>query len=210
MNRPPVRFSLAILMAFIGVIAVGLGGMRVASWTVFQVAYTLTVVALLAGLLGAIVRRGDGAWVGFTLFGGSYALLAFGLGIESETARRLVTSDLLEVAAEEMHADPAPPAVPTFNTKFELQAADIRRHQIRRYPTLEGLLSPAELKTLQDYIDRYESYEQSRQSASEGRANAKLVGHSLLALLFALAGAVLGRALERPRHPAPDSSLPGA
>ena len=112
-GRAQNRFSLALLMGFIGAIAVGLGGMRLGSDLAEKVTFNLALLALLVGLLGAIVRRGEGAWVGFALFGWCHALLAF-VPAAATHQDPLIASVLVRLVAARLHPGPGPaPTAPT-------------------------------------------------------------------------------------------------
>jgi hypothetical protein len=61
-------------------VAVGLAALRDLSEFWASALFTLTILALLISVLGTVARRGASriAFLGFTLFGGSYLILAFG------------------------------------------------------------------------------------------------------------------------------------
>ncbi len=204
------RFSLAILMAFIGVIAVGLGGMRVGSSAAVKVAFSITLLALLVGLLGAIVRRGDGPWAGFSVFGWAYALLTFLPALNVEFGSRLPVADLLAMLDASLHPDPGPgPAFPKFNTQFMSMIgseSNIQFMNRQNSPTKLSLLSPAELTSFDAYQPQYQSHIRRSMATQVARGNAKAIGDALFTLAFGLVGAVVGRALERPRRPDPAPS----
>jgi hypothetical protein len=121
MPRARNRSSLAILMGLIGVLATGLGGMRNGSAMAKKWIWTATLLTMFVGLLGALVRRGEGAWVGFALFGWAYALLAFDPGIIPSYYQRLVFADAVEGIVPRLHPIPGPrPMLPSLNPQFVL------------------------------------------------------------------------------------------
>jgi hypothetical protein len=70
------RASLITLMGLVAVVAVGLAAMKFATEWMMKGSMAIGFVALLVGTLGAAVRR-SGSWIGFALFGWTYALVAF-------------------------------------------------------------------------------------------------------------------------------------
>jgi hypothetical protein len=206
MAQAPNRFSLAILMGFIGVLAVGLGLMRNGSWLASRITLAVLPVVLLVGLLGALVRRGEGSWVGFALFGWSYALLAFTFPPEAEYGRRInPISDLVNqlIYVYGLHPGPGPrPAAPTFNPQFDAMLGDPQNlaflRQGRGNSGLLNRLTDAEKTTLKAYQDQFDSYNRGVVLLAERQANAKGIGHALFAMIFALIGSVLGRVLQQP------------
>src|SRR3954451_18896719 len=111
-------------MAFIGSLAVGLGAMRLGSWLANRSTLAVTLVVLLSGLLGAIVRRGEGPWAGFALFGWAYLMLAFLAPLDGNYGARLnPASDLIDELVAGLHPFPGPePGWPAFNAQFEDRA----------------------------------------------------------------------------------------
>jgi hypothetical protein len=223
MAQAPNRFSLAILMGFIGVLAVGLGLIRNGSWLASRITLAVLPVVLLVGLLGALVRRGEGSWVGFALFGWSYALLAFAFPPEAEYGRRInPISDLVDQLVDGLHPGPGPtPAAPTFNPQFQAMIGDpgnlafLREGQGLGNPGLLSRLTDAEKTTLKAYQDQLDSYNGGVVLLAERQANAKNIGHALFAMIFALIGSVLGLVLSKRPTPAdaspeaPTPTLPG-
>ena len=205
MSGSPKRFPLSILMGFIGVLAVGLGLMRNGSWLAGRVTLAVLAVVLLVGLLGALVRRGEGSWVGFALFGWSYALLAFIFPPEAEYGRRInPISDLVDRLVNGLHPGPGPsPAAPTFNPRFQAMIGDpqnlafLREGQGLGNPGLLSRLTDAEKTTLKAYQDQLDSYNGGVVLLAERQANARGIGHALFAMIFALIGSVLGRVLQQ-------------
>lgn len=205
------RFSLAILMAFIGVIAVGLGGMRVGSGAAAKAAFGLMLFLLQAGLLGMLVRRGGGAWLGFTLFGWSYAALHFVPGLQATYAEMLPTSGVVSHLGDSMHPDLVPPpARPVFGNqdlhRFTESLRDVMEISEINHPEIYNHMNPADKGAFEGFKAKVETYEGQVVRSRESRKNALIVGHAASVLEVALAGAILGRALERPRRPSPHPS----
>ncbi len=197
---PPSRPSLAQLMAVVAVLAAGLGAMRNGSTIAKKLIWSATLIALLVGLLGAIVRRGEGAWVGFALFGWGYALVAFDPGLGSSYYQRLVFADLVEVLVPKLHPIPGPrPSPPALNPDFADRFASDAYLAGADDPDLLALLTPGERDLLGDFRSRFLGHQRAEAMARGRQINARDVGHALITLGFALLGAVLGKALERPR-----------
>ena len=74
------RVSIAMLLVYVALIAVGLAALRVSSRLWANVGFSLAVTLLVAAVAGLIYRRGPrrAFWVGFALFGWPYLLMAFG------------------------------------------------------------------------------------------------------------------------------------
>lgn len=74
MSRP--RLTVGASMAVVAALAAGLAVLKNPTGLRTSLTFTLTVLALLTGLLGSLFRRGRGRalWTGFTLFGGAYFL----------------------------------------------------------------------------------------------------------------------------------------
>lgn len=75
-----LQVPIAGLMLFLLPVAIGLAALRDPSELWASALFSLTISALLVSALGTAARRGASrmAFLGFTLFGGSYLLLAFG------------------------------------------------------------------------------------------------------------------------------------
>jgi hypothetical protein len=75
-----LRVPIAGLMLFLLPVAVGLAALRDPSELWASALFSLTILALLVSVLGTVARRGASriAFLGFTLFGTTYLILAFG------------------------------------------------------------------------------------------------------------------------------------
>jgi hypothetical protein len=190
------RFNLASLLALIGVLALGLAAMRDGSDLVERIIFTLLLVVLFAGLVGAIVRRRAGAWAGFAVCGWGYSFIAFIPAVNEEVAPHLLTMKPLNDFVARLYPQETPPALPTLNSNFMQTVGDVVDLQLAMKNNLSrALLSPTEQQALDSYSGNLQTYLTRRDSIEQRVANALRIGHSMLALAFALVGAVLGRVL---------------
>src|SRR5262249_44175143 len=86
------RVSIAGVLGFVLAGALGFAALRAASGDWAAVMVTLTLLALLASIVGAVRGRGRSAWLGFAVFGWGY--FAFGLSpwFRDEIRPHLLTS----------------------------------------------------------------------------------------------------------------------
>jgi hypothetical protein len=185
------RFTVANILALIAVLAAGLAAMRDGSDLAARAAFTLMLGALLVGLLGAIVLRGEAAWVGFALFGWVYALATCVSPIKEEIRPRLLTTWLLDDFTERMHNIPPLPASAPLRVPTVQTGNRARKMVDGRWVTM----TPAEAQMQADYLAKI-NHRWSRYHAKEAEINnSRQIGHLILSLIFALVGAVLGRIL---------------
>lgn len=107
-----MRFSIAGLMGFVLVAAVGFGGLKAANPQWAGVCFSLTAATLILAILNAIHAQGkDRAyWAGFAIAGWAYLAIAFGpFGDGQGTRPPLLTTQLFERIEPLFH--PAPPTV---------------------------------------------------------------------------------------------------
>jgi hypothetical protein len=73
------RFSIAGLMGFVLIVALGIGGLKAANPLWASACYTLTFLGLVAGVLLAIQAQGRkrAFWVGFSMTGWTYFVFVF-------------------------------------------------------------------------------------------------------------------------------------
>jgi hypothetical protein len=192
-------------MVLIVVLAAGLAAMKVATLELAQVSWILMLIALLLGTLGAIVRRDREAWIGFSLFGWAYVVVALVPSIRSEIdpipkADKLV--DAWIVAPIHPPVPQSPNPLPFLLQKeegvyFKAPLGGGIREQFQ--PT------PAEASAIDAYLDAMDA---ARERG--GRAwIARTIFYSFAGLAFALVGAVAGKALsQRPTPPGTTSSTP--
>jgi hypothetical protein len=88
------------LVGFVAICAIGFGCLLYASSPLASTIYSITPAVLTAGWLGIIYRRGArrAFWVGFSLFGWSYLILAYGPWFESAVSPHLASTRLLQWA----------------------------------------------------------------------------------------------------------------
>ena len=168
-----VRFSIAGLMAVVFVFAVGFAGLRAASPLWASVVFTFTVALLAAAILGSAACRGRVrmAWIGFAVFGWTYLLATFWLwpGPNGVTAPPFVTKALLD------YSQPAHNA--TVNTLDPGPTGEQSTDYVPTFGMRPGTMIPAgpppgvRVVNLLHY---------------------RRIGHCLAAIVFAVAGAVLG------------------
>lgn len=93
-----LRFSLLWLLGVVALIAVACAALRSASEIWGSAAFTLTVGALFAALLGLIFRQraSRAFWGGFALLGWGYLLLVFGPWFKDNVSHQLLTTKLLD------------------------------------------------------------------------------------------------------------------
>ena len=101
-----MRFSIAGLMGFVLIAAVGVGGLKNANEVWASGCFTLMVVCLVAAILNAVQGRGkDRAyWTGFAVAGWAYLLVTFGTMDWSEgTLPGPITGQLFDQLATVIH-----------------------------------------------------------------------------------------------------------
>lgn len=180
-------------MGFIGFLAAGLGAMRVGSWAVFRMSSAFAFLVLLGGLLGAIVRRGDGAWVGLALFGWFSLGISFVPAMDGDLTLD-PSAEALDWLAGELHPQrDVGPAFPELNGQFMQLTNTMPFRQMFNDPRARSLLSPEETRKWDDFIVRWQTHEDASFRAQEGRFLAKHIGHYWFALVCGSLGAVLGR-----------------
>ncbi|MEO6811073.1 MAG: hypothetical protein ABI353_18340 [Isosphaeraceae bacterium] len=203
MSRPISRFTLANLLILIGLIAAELGALRAGTDFAERLSFTFTLAALAVGLLGALVRRGDAAWIGFALFGWGCALLYVVPSLGERVNQHLITTELLDEIVVRLHPQVPELALPTFNnaqvTSSMGEIGNIIMFNKSDFP-YRNLLSPAENKALDNYFDQRQSYDSQMMAIRQKQRNSRRVGQSLLTLILALIGAVLGRFLGNRRE----------
>jgi hypothetical protein len=196
----PNRFPLAILMGFVGFIASGLGAMRNGTELVASLSLGFTIIALLVGLLGAILRPRDGAWVGFALFGWFAVILQFTPILpERPGGWRDPLSKVVGWLADEIHPLVGPaPAFPDFNPTFDQMAKLMPLANLREDPDAREALSPKEAEVFDEFLRRSDDYWNAAIRSTEGRLNGRTIGSGMLALLLGLLGAAVGRRISGP------------
>jgi hypothetical protein len=175
-------------MAIVLLIAVGLAALQSASVLWSSAVFTLTVVVLSAAILGAMARRGRArmTWAGFALFGWVYLGTTFGLW---ETANGVTA--------------------PLYVTRWGLDYWDSKLWSVGREDTAppgEELFPRFPSKGIGGGMSGGQVLGPPTTAVPLGRPpdafQFRRIGHCLVAILFGLVGAVLGRLLstrdERP------------
>jgi MFS family permease len=169
------RVSLAGLLGFIGMVAVGLAALVNATDLWVGAVLMLTIGLLLGGLLGVILRgRREAAWVGFVVFGWGF----FFVGLIPNVG--VWTMTLSDASAgwvfRQANSPPPPPVVPT-------QSSGVGGGPI--FPQMRAYLDATQ--AAEDHLRRSQ--------------NAPLIGQWLLVLLYAQVGAIVGGILTLGRTP---------
>jgi RNA binding activity-knot of a chromodomain len=179
----PLRFSLAALVGVILLVSVYLAALRQSSTWAVELALTLTIGVLTAGLLWALFSPNANRWfwLGFQLAGWGYLLLAFSDWSQAQLKTHLITTRLVTGLHQQM-----PIANP--------QDVTVEWH---------GYWYPAEIlrQSGAKHFIHYRGYgpewdEWIGPERIRGQLGPFLsISHSLLSLVLALAGGVIGGCL---------------
>ena len=194
------RFSLMGLMGCVGLAAAGLAAMRDGSALAARGVYSSTLVILLVGLLGVMVRRGEAAWVGFALFGWSSAFITFIPALREEVRPQLISTPVIEAMARRLHESPPEPPLPF--TYVPLIGRD------PHCKLVDGKLVPltrAEFALVLVWKERMRERASLVSGMEPQVRNAQEIGHFFLSLASSIIGAVLGKALA----PRPERRIAG-
>ena len=106
MRRP--HFTIASLLAVIGILGVALAALRNPSYLWANVTFSLAFAALVLAIINAVYGRGArrAYWVGFTLCGGTYFAVCWMPGLHESVCPRLAT----EVIFDFLYPHIAPPS----------------------------------------------------------------------------------------------------
>lgn len=196
------RYSIRMLVAAIGFCGLGLASLRSPSQLWAATLFSLALAVLVASLVGIAFQRGHrrAFWVGFTIAGWAYWLVALGPWVGDVVGPRLVTTALLEILND--HVKPAAPkawgSVPK-SLMSQLGNISYIPGSQKAGTKLEpaGKLSPGKLS-------RWEVWTEPEWDSDGARVGRRLalvssepfrrIGHSLLTLLVAFTvGVVTGR-----------------
>jgi hypothetical protein len=172
-------------MLFLLPIAVGLAALRDPSELWASSVFSLTVGVLLVSALGTAARRGASriAFLGFTLFGGSYLVLAFGpsawINPDGLRPPTLVTRILLDRIRESQLG-------PAANWKVISVGISLPNTVVQIASSPADLTNPQSSTGPLNIWSLYIPYEVSPY---------KQIAHSMLALVVGTLGAVAGRIL---------------
>lgn len=198
------RVSVAALMGFILLVALGAAGLTSESELWCSALYSLSLVALTFAAVVAIVRRGvDRAfWLGFALFGGSYNYLAYdhaadpfgwfgaqrySVGVTSAPRPRIVTDLLLDFL--QRHTTRS--AGPSVGANVQVQWGSPSSY----YPAQVTKIESAQIQILwQGYRKGMEEWVLPSRVKLSGPVYFHATGHAVLTLIMALLGGLLCRA----------------
>lgn len=109
---PKVHFSISSLLALVVVSAIGFAAIRIASPTWAGWLYSLTLLVMLASILGICFRRGTRRvfWIGFALFGWANLFLANAAWFDLNIGRHLLGVRLFSELYPILHPRPLAPA----------------------------------------------------------------------------------------------------
>jgi hypothetical protein len=209
------RISILGLMAVVALLGVGLAAMRDGSALAENAASLGLFLALGLGLIGAIVRRGSPAWVGFTVLAGAYTLTSYVPESEGGAISRgmQVACDrfgldtFLNALTDRLYEMPAEPSRRPFAVMTGPNGEMLRQEGSRVVP-----LTDLELAELRSYEARRRAYASWYATTRSRRERAVEIGHVLTALLLGGVGSLAGRLLAipnpSPREPAPAGIRP--
>lgn len=172
------RFTIGALMGLVALVAVGFAALRSSSPIWASAIFTATIFLLLAGVVGAFAHRGPSrpVWLGFATFGSAYLLGAFWLW-------------------------PGPNGVkaPPLLSKFLIDALEPGTVGTSVLTIDPGPVGESSTETPQMYYPPPKSGNFVVAAPFPGRVvnllHFRRIGHSLTAILFGIAGALLGRFL---------------
>jgi hypothetical protein len=211
------RASLAMLMGFVAMVAIGLAAMKVATEWLTRGVVLSSFVGLLVVTLGMFVRQCHrAAWIGTSVFGWGYLLLVVTSsfmnvlsGTHGDSSYIWRIDDLAGVIAERLHpevpypSDLFPGVITTFDPATGRWTKVIDNQKIP--------YTPADLKLQAEHDARFAFYKDRANSA----AQAHLIGLAIQGVAFSLVGGVTGHILSdrsapaEPSLEARTSNLPG-
>jgi hypothetical protein len=108
------RFSIANLLAVIGILGVALAALRNPSHMWANVTFSVAFATLIVAIVNAVYGRGEGRayWLGFTLCGGAYFAVCWLPGLRDSLCPRLASEVLFDILYPNF-GPPAPAARPT-------------------------------------------------------------------------------------------------
>jgi hypothetical protein len=214
--RPP-RFSIASLLAVIGILGVALAALRTPSnfWAnvTFSVALATLVIAVINAIYGSGARRAY--WLGFAICGGTYFAVCSVPGLRDSVCLRLASEVIFDMLYPSFApGGPAPPPTPaagTMATTAQLRNQLVILEQYRMQlakganggnPVGKRARSKAAAPP-PTAASRWSAWNEPDRAIGDGYqiGNVSLVssdafrqiGHSLMTLLTAVLGAVYAR-----------------
>src|SRR5437763_875362 len=111
--RPP-RYSLAGMLAVVLVAAIGMAGLRYASYEWASGIFLLTCATLALSIVGVVCRQGPlrAWWLGYAVFGWGYMALAFGSRPAESHWPMLPTTLVSRLARDKIGPPPGAPGTP--------------------------------------------------------------------------------------------------
>jgi hypothetical protein len=188
MMRIRPRFSIAAIMGFVFVFGVGLAAFRYPNklWASFF--YSLTIGAMVIGSLGAWFHRGlpQKFWMGYALCGWLYLLMNFGPWFQSEVSPHLFTTALLDLIYPRV-------AAPEQTAMLE--------EDVWIIGLAGGFGGPSVPADAWEHWTKIDGAADGFAIANNFAVNRswpfQLIGHSILALLFAYIGGLISRRFAR-------------
>ena len=181
-----LRASMAMMLAIVGLTAVGFAALRVSSRLWACACVSSALLALVVSIAGIIYRRGSqrAFWVGFALFGWTYMICSLGPAPLNAWRDLMVTAPVLSMLEDQLLEVPIPAMSPAGSSRL-MPAA--------RRPSGSSELTPWVYWTDTDRSNPFASDSFSR------------IGHALFCLGIALAGGLFCRALHDTRSPSSPS-----
>ena len=201
MNRQVGRQTIAMWMFYVGLFAGGLAAIRSGSNLAEKGIFTLTLAVLSIGFLGAIVRRGNPAWLGFALFGwGSLIIVQIENKNQIRNEDRMITTALINELADRVQ----PEAGGLVRSETPAIFGNMRAGSLLEAQPGDpfwATLAPSQ----QEELVRY----QKGTVSIPRRSNAKNVMESMFTILCALSGTIVGRLIATQHQLAPQPPTPG-
>jgi hypothetical protein len=148
------RFPIAVLMAGVLFLALGLAVLRSGSFVCFRAVYAATLLALLLAIIGARYRpvREGAFWFGFAVFGWGYFLIGIGPWTEWATTGITGQGEYLR-----LRANPLLPTEGLMECVAEYHAGNLRPPLTGKDVTVSPEVFQAHAKALAGYTEVRES-----------------------------------------------------
>jgi hypothetical protein len=181
------RFSIAAIMGFVFVFGVGLAAFRYPNklWASFF--FSITIGAMVIGSLGAVFHRGlpQKFWMGYAMCGWLYLLMNFGPWFETAVSPYLFTTAVLDLIYPHVAAPEQTAMLENGTQVFGLAGGFGASAPVNIWEHWTKVDSAAEQYAIANNFDVARS------------KPFQLIGHSLLALLFAYIGGLIARRFAR-------------
>ena len=192
------RFRITSLIVLVALVAGGLGAMRIGTEVLARSFTTLSMVAMLVGLTGALVIR-KAAWIGFAVFMVGYARAA-PVGPRDGNLGNFAIKNMAEALHPSRTTRPVRPNVdPLF---VPLTGSSLERHFLEEDLDNSAMLSissksVAEKLTIKDYQKQLRFYLDEDDLAKPRQQHSITIGNACIALILGWVGAIVGRSLEK-------------